>query len=377
MVLDIEWNTDDKKEILQLAACLLDERYNDIANYFSRMRPENMEDLSKEAQKLLHLKRKYLEKEKTFKEEWCHFTEWLKSYNQEWILVVWNNESIKVLEGHLKRLGYKKPYKQVLGLQDLTHNLSRSLESKDKKTQSFANSCKRYGIKIDKRFLHRSDKDAKWLSLLFRNFMITLESYSDQYVDYRTLYYRSKYGNRIHTTQCKNIRDNQYVKVYEDICSGIRKGYMPCKNCIKLNVEIVIDEGKNYVRDFSDYNEQDERFIERICKEYKYKYGYSYQLVNNKVFISTSVGSWYITLNGSEVGGIYHENYRPSKEGVTKRKFKQQYHKQEVNITSLQNALEYIHNHDIAYKKNRTKYSNATRLDKLLRQLEKERNERA
>lgn len=368
IALDIEWNIDNQREILQLATRLLDERYHTIASYFKRFRPKNMKDLSLETQKLLHLNKEYLENEQTFEEGWEHFIEWLESFHDEWLLVVWNNEAIEVLEAHLKRLGYRKPYKKVLILQELIYDLTIPLEEESRKVQGFVKICKQYGVEVDKKLLHQAYEDVKWLSVLFKRFMIAVEIYHHQHVNSGTRYYRSQCGEKVHILECKSIKRKHYAKVYEDLCSGIRKGYMPCKKCIEYSVQKVIDEMKEYVDNLPKYNEIDESAIEELCK----KYNFQYQLVNDKLFITTETTKWYLLLKGREVQNIYHENYRATKHGRSGRKFQSEYHKQAVEILDLRKALNYIYKHDAVYKKNRTMHRNINRVDELLKQINKE-----
>ena len=96
--------------------------------------------------------------------------------------------------------------------------------------------------------------------------MIAVEIYDNEHVDGGTRYYRSQHGEKVHTLECKSIQHRTYAKVYEDICSGIRKGYMSCKKCIQYSVQKVIDEMKEYVGELPKYNEIDERVIQALCK---------------------------------------------------------------------------------------------------------------
>ena len=86
--------------------------------------------------------------------------------------------------------------------------------------------------------------------------------------------------------------------------------------------------------------EQAIRYAEKTCAGY----GFSTSAIGDKIFISTNIGSWMITIsNDGKVDRLDHGS-----KCVNGAKMAAQYHRQEWADRSLPNTLYYIKRHDEA-----------------------------
>lgn len=107
---------------------------------------------------------------------------------------------------------------------------------------------------------------------------------------------------------------------------------------------------------------QTERFVSRQCEEY----GFRYRITADKVFITTNMGGWMITLDDDgQVAALHHENHFCTG-GI---KHSAQYHRQDWTSRSLPNTLHYIRNHDRGFVKQKGR----TNIDDIFEALEKQR----
>lgn len=360
MLMDVEWSNGKRQEILQMAVLLLNEQYEKIGQFYKRVCPKHIKTVKDHELHLQHLRREYLAEAPCFEEVIAAFMENLEK-EEEWILVVWNKEALKVLKNELKQIGVRIPYKKVLILRDTMETLLLKEGSEEK--LSIIEVCSQYHIPLNKKKMHHAQYDVQILGELFTHFMVNLELYETSYGKEEKGYHVVEMPSKIHTHACKVQKSHEIPITHRKLWQGIAEGYMPCKHCITVKIETVKDEeGK---RTFKDRRFILESYIHYLGK----KYGYRINIVGEQVFLKGNFSKWYLELSEDHVEAVYHGNYGGYMTQRNQRKFLHQYHKQNIKITDLDEVMQYIHCHDHALKFGSDYKKAHQRIDELFRMI--------
>lgn len=360
MLMDVEWSNGRQQEILQLAVLLMDAHYERIGQFYKRVCPKHIKGVKEHELRLQHLKREFLLEAPSISEVISSLMEMLDT-KEEWILVLWNKEAMKVLKNELKQLGVRIPYKKVIILRDTMETLL--LEEGSEEKLSILEVCNQYHIEVNKKRMHHAQYDVSILGELFIHFMVNLELYENNYGKKEKGYHAVDMPNKIHTCTCKIQKKHELTITHERLWQGIAEGYMPCKHCITVKIDTIRNKEGKLV--FKDPHFILESYIHYLGK----KYGYRINIIGEQVFLKGNFSKWYLEMRDGKVESVYHGNYGGYLTQQNQRKFLHQYHKQNIKITDLNEVMQYIHCHDHSLKFGSDYKKAHQRIDELFRMI--------
>lgn len=366
LFLDIEWNSasktydNTKDEILEMAFVAFSEDFK-IEKKFARIvKPEHIDQVSKETLQLLHLSKKTLEDAKEIS---IILEKFQKTFQQFEILIVWNKAAYHLLIENMETEKFKLPKHRVVVLQDVLSALSGNNKGKI----GFERALKKYGVSYNSKQLHWAKYDVGCLKKLFCS--ASYQCHKQRILVEDCSMVKSSNSLVIHNVECHYVA---YIKEKYQMKANIMdffNGYALCKHCVSARRFPKLLFYKT--ADWSSEIQLHEEVIKKLCTQYHLKY----QIGEGVIFIQTKVSSWRIYHNYEKVTEVYHENYRFKKsQKFINRKCNDGFHKQDIKGESLFEVLQYIQQHDKFFF--REKKSAKQRIDILFEKLEEERRKR-
>jgi hypothetical protein len=216
----------------------------------------------------------------------------------------------------------------------------------------FEATLKQCGVYYKKEALHNASYDASCLKKLFCNLKL---QYERTYLEERKCYcVKSIKSNFIHTRKCPHVKRIESSHLLETTPLEILNGAEVCKICAqKRNVWLLNLEHTESILKHPE-NQFDDAYIRKACNYLNLQY----QIAEGVIFIR-GLTNWRIYHNYYKITEVHHENYRaskgssirkPDKKGKTKEGFHLQ---QNIQSKDLYGILQYIHNHEKHFFKNR------------------------
>lgn len=81
--------------------------------------------------------------------------------------------------------------------------------------------------------------------------------------------------------------------------------------------------------------------LETLCE----RYGFSYQIGENIIFITTRIAAWCLLFDGNKIE-LLHRNLKYSLKSYQHTALRNDYHLQKVKYDTVEKYLQYIYQHD-------------------------------
>ena len=288
--LDVEWNQIQNRfdlsedEIFEIGAVGAEESFQETKDFFHIVKLEKLELVSNEILKILHLQRRTLKEAKPITE----ILEKLKcTYQQIEILVVWNRYGYEIFQNACKEYGVKVPVERVLVLQEMLSVIDSTTNGN---LVSIKKMFRRYNISVEERLLHIAKYDTVYLKKLYCTVKF-------QYM------------------QLCGTKHGSFTAIPKTLWSR------------ELKKEESFEEN-----------------VSRICD----RYHMTCKFVDGMFAVGTGIGKWGVFHDGKNVISVYHENYRGNygQRKKKKKKYNEEFHKQNVDTADMEEVLEYIYYHD-------------------------------
>lgn len=373
VVLDVEWNQKEKgfsetnaNEIIQLAARVLDWKLN-LQKVFGKLaRPKDMRNVDDRLLKFMHLRREYLETVPIENIVIREFVSWIPE--TEMVLIVWNEQSVSVLKEAFKRCEQKFPFKKVIVLQEVMREIHFE-EKKKKEQKSFRWACEKLRVNIEEKKLHDARVDAHYLSKLFVKFCRLLTVYDGLPENVDKRYMVKNNSNKIHVSTCPSLKNLVDMKLFGNLRIAILEGNIPCKLCIDISMMNAHDAWLKEPVHIKNECTLSEEYIKEACDTFKFKT----RILDNKVFITTNTSDWYLCISNDQVTSLFHKSTRICNGG---QKCRKDYHKQTLKGNEFTKVLRYIYKHDQEVERRKISGVYENKIDRLLRQVALERENR-
>ena len=366
LCIDVEWNIPANHagdiELMSIGAACWDSKSRALRTYFRLIRPEHMELITPVTYRLLNLGPVVIEQAKTCEEVLSNFVSTFFGHaimGREDPVVFWSTDAWHVLKAHLDKCGLKIPSKRIVILQDVLRFSQKGRSSG--KTVSFTAALQRFDVDYQKKLLHNSKHDARYLIDLYDAIYDNLARTGDL----NQPLVHTQNSRILHYPGCHYMRKRQhFAGSWEDALSGWglckfcgrEKRSAPQKSEKKAEKKacVVAIPLPECVEAISAAKKKKKKktpahapFVEEVFTAYCEERGISYQFSIGWVFLRTPAAFWKIQHEDTTVLKVLHQSLRQDRAFLSR---KQQpnvgYHEQFVYGKDIFGAVDYIYEHD-------------------------------
>ena len=368
LFLDLEWNQTpgttglDGREAIQIGVVAADNKIQKIKTFSKAIRLSDPNLFNEKTESITHTPVTNIMQGKG---EDVVLTKFAQTFPEYHFLVVWNRTTYDLFLRDMRKNGILIKRHTPVFLQDVLSVIT----GHGNNLIGFEKALTCAGIQYVPNYLHYAKHDANYLYQLYYQ---CLQKYSGVTVEERC--FANKITKKLHTENCRYVKDMAVDRKSIVPKSMIFKGYTICKCCGKsqswkqLGWEFGNKAQNKKYRDDLKQLPLTEANIEKICKWFQL----SYSITSDIVFVRTAFSRWIVYLQKDKVKKLLHENYRICKsQYLKKQKMKciEGYHKQKLPSENFFEVIQYIKYHDAGTIKRMSKKS---RLEKLLEMVEME-----
>ena len=368
LFLDLEWNQTPGttglygREAIQIGVVAADNKIQKIKTFSKAIRLSDPNLFNEKTEIITHTPVTNIMQGKG---EDVVLTKFAQTFPEYHFLVVWNRTTYDLFLRDMRKNGILIKRHTPVFLQDVLSVIT----GHGNNLIGFEKALTCAGIQYVPNYLHYAKHDANYLYQLYYQ---CLQKYSGVTVEERC--FANKITKKLHTENCRYVKDMAVDRKSIVPKSMIFKGYTICKCCGKsqswkqLGWEFGNKAQKKKYRDDLKQLPLTETNIEKICKWFQL----SYSITSDIVFVRTAFSRWIVYLQKDKVKKLLHENYRICKsQYLKKQKMKciEGYHKQKLPSENFFEVIQYIKYHDAGTIKRMSKKS---RLEKLLEMVEME-----
>lgn len=368
LFLDLEWNQTpgttglDGREAIQIGVVAADNKIQKIKTFSKAIRLSDPNLFNEKTEIITHTPVTNIMQGKG---EDVVLTKFAQTFPEYHFLVVWNRTTYDLFLRDMRKNGILIKRHTPVFLQDVLSVIT----GHGNNLIGFEKALTCAGIQYVPNYLHYAKHDANYLYQLYYQ---CLQKYSGVTVEERC--FANKITKKLHTENCRYVKDMAVDRKSIVPKSMIFKGYTICKCCGKsqswkqLGWEFGNKAQNKKYRDDLKQLPLTEANIEKICKWFQL----SYSITSDIVFVRTAFSRWIVYLQKDKVKKLLHENYRICKsQYLKKQKMKciEGYHKQKLPSENFFEVIQYIKYHDAGTIKRMSKKS---RLEKLLEMVEME-----
>lgn len=325
--LDIEWNQIAKsgeRDVLSIAGVLRKEWTDRPIVFESYVQPRHLELVTTDTLELLHTDRRTLASAPPLKSALANFCTMLERCDT---LIVWHRDTLEIFTAILDRHGLCFPVGQVVILQELLGVLVE--KPRWFRGFPFPLMLDALDVKYRPGRLHKSKYDAIYLMGLYDAIHRQLMEQNSEAALYHT-----KSSGTLHAPGCRYLIGRETEPVRWDAAISGSPIWQCCVKTGNLRVLRLPKPKKHSVAHPPAFSEQ---ALTRHCDNLGLRCSCSI----GWVFIASPAGHWKIQHTDGVVSAIYHENHK------TAMTANPCYHRQDVSIPNIFQAVTYIRNHDL------------------------------
>ncbi len=335
LFLDVQYNCTYKNEIIEVSAVSTDHD-GAIKNTFSRLvRPDHLDKVSPKLLKKMEISSRVLKRSVDIHAVMNTFRETYPKFD---ILIMWDIKMYDIFISKMTRYNIDIPQHKFLSLKEIIKSVD--IQYYDSMTMQDASFI--YDVyKVSN--IERSRNNVQTIVSIFN---VVRKLYLNKYMRGEiTAFRKIPHSDIIHTSDCHYIHGKSEVEMVA--LSEVFTGKRFCKICSKKNRFPILP-----MRDISHKNFN--RGILEMCSQYKMTANFDDE--NNIVIINSGIAYWKIYHSNGNIVDLYHENYHLIKATHFKCtcvevRWDIGFHRQKAKLSSVAEAIRYIHDHDTRFKK--------------------------
>lgn len=306
LFLDLEWNQTpgttglDGREAIQIGVVAADNKIQKIKTFSKAIRLSDPNLFNEKTEIITHTPVTNIMQGKG---EDVVLTKFAQTFPEYHFLAVWNRTTYDLFLRDMRKNGILIKRHTPVFLQDVLSVIT----GHGNNLIGFEKALTCAGIQYVPNYLHYAKHDANYLYQLYYQ---CLQKYSGVTVEERC--FANKITKKLHTENCRYVKDMAVDRKSIVPKSMIFKGYTICKCCGKsqswkqLGWEFGNKAQNKKYRDDLKQLPLTEANIEKICKWFQLFYNISSEIV----FVRTAFSRWIVYLQKDKVKKLLHENYR-------------------------------------------------------------------
>lgn len=325
--LDIEWNQiakSEEQDVLSIAGVLRKEWADRPIVFESYIQPRRLDLVTDHTLELLHTDRRTLALAPPLKSALANFCTTLERCDA---LIVWHRDTLEIFTAILGRHGLRFPVRQVVILQELLGVLVE--KPRWFRGFPFPLMLDTFGVKYRPGRLHKSKYDATYLMGLYDAIRRQLAEQNGE-----SALYHTRSSKTLHAPGCRYLIGRETEQVGWDTAIS---GSPLCRCCAGSGNFRVLRLPKPKKRPDARPSAFSEQALNRHCANLGLRCSCSI----GWIFIASPAGHWKIQHTDGIVSAIYHENHN------TAMTANPSYHRQDISIPNIFQAVTYIRNHDL------------------------------